>query len=268
MQYDPIKDKLGVLFGRHPWLQLLFFKLIDVLLLRAWHVHRAMRVFLKDKPMPVRILDAGTGFGQYAWFAARTFDCAEIVAVDIKSTYLQRARTLFARRAPKITVAYDDLTMLSVPGPFDGILAVDVLEHIEDDRRVLAHFARVLAPGGVVIINTPSDMGGSESSAEDTQGFVDEHVRDGYNKAALEDKIRASGLMIVASRYTYGTFGALAWQMLMKVPMRLLNRAWALGLLLPFYYVVTMPLGLVLHLVDVRRANARGSGLLVVARKP
>ncbi len=268
MRYDPVKDKLGRLFGRQPWLQLLFFALMNVLLLRAWHVRRALRQILGGKGRPLRVLDAGTGFGQYAWYVARAFAETEVVAVDIKRDYLERAHALFAKRAPNISVHYDDLTALRSSGPFDCILAIDVLEHIEDDRGALEHCARVLAPGGHVVISTPSDLGGSDVHTEGADSFIEEHVREGYNKPALERTLREAGLRIASSRYTYGPYGSLAWRLVMKVPLRLLNTSWALALLLPLYYVLTMPLALILHTMDLHHANTRGTGLLVVAQKP
>ena len=268
MRYDPVKDRLGALFSRHPWLQLLFFACMHVLLLRAWHVRRALRRVLAGKQAPVRVLDAGTGFGQYAWFVARAYRNAEVMAVDIKTEYLARAHTLFARRAPNITTRYDDLTALAASGPYDCILAVDVLEHIEDDSGVMSHFARVLAPGGHVIISTPSDMGGSDVHTEGSDGFIGEHVRDGYNKARLEAQLSGAGLAVVESRFTYGPYGSLAWRLVMKIPLLALDRYWALVALLPLYYLFTMPVALLLHLVDTRRINRHGMGLLVIAQKP
>ena len=267
MRYDPVKDRLGALFSRHPWLQILFFALMNMLLLRAWHVRRALRGILRGKRPPVRVLDAGTGFGQYAWLVARRFAPSEVVAVDIKPEYLARARALFARRAPNIVVRFDDLTALKTPGPFDCILAVDVLEHIEDDRGVLRHFARVLASEGHVVISTPSDLGGSDAEVAGAGGFIEEHVREGYSKEGLEAKLRGAGLAVAECRYTYGPYGSLAWRLVMKAPLRTLNASWAFAVLLPFYYLIPMPVALVLHFIDPRRNNARGTGLLVIAQK-
>ena len=267
MEYDPVKDRLAVWFGRHAWLQLLFFTLMNILLLRAWHVRRALRDLLRGRPAPIRVLDAGTGFGQYAWYVARAFKGTQVDAVDIKRDYLERAGALFNGRAPNISVAYDDLTALQAAGPYDCILAVDVLEHIEDDRAVMRGFEEVLAPGGKVVISTPSDLGGSDVSGEGEVGFIGEHVRDGYNKEALEQKLQEAGLGIRSSQYTYGPFGKVAWVLLMKVPMKILNASWMFVLVLPIYYVITLPLGLLLHLADTWNDNAHGTGLLVIAQK-
>lgn len=41
-------------------------------------------------------------------------------------------------------------------GPFDAILYIDVLEHIEDDRAELAGAARRLRPGGFLVVLSPA----------------------------------------------------------------------------------------------------------------
>ena len=272
MFYDPIKDRLGRFFSRQPLLQKLFYRLLDLFFLRAWHVQRELRRILGAYPpdQPVRVLDAGTGFGQYAYFIARTFPNAHVLAVDVKRDYLENARRFIEQtpQARQITFAYEDLTDLQADGPFDLILSVDVMEHIEDDRAVFRGFERVLRPGGHVVINTPSDLGGSDVQAEGETSFIEEHVRDGYNLGELEAKLRETGLEPVVSRYTYGPYGSLAWRLLIKRPITLLGKSWLFALLLPLYYLPVLPLGTALNAMDVRHDNREGTGLLVVARKP
>jgi 2-polyprenyl-3-methyl-5-hydroxy-6-metoxy-1,4-benzoquinol methylase len=272
MQYDPIKDRIGDLVSGSPWLHRLFFGALNWLFLRAWYVRREVRRLLSAHPSdePVRVLDAGTGFGQYAYFVARTFPNARVHAVDVKADYLDRARSFIHQTpyAPQITWAIDDLTDLQAEGPFDLILSVDVMEHIADDRAVFDHFERVLAPGGHVVINTPSDQGGSDVQAEGEESFIGEHVRDGYNLGDLEAKLRDAGLEPVRSLYTYGEYGSTAWRWLIKRPMQMLGRTWASLLILPLYYLAAFPIGMFLNAKDVAHDNETGTGLLVVAQKP
>lgn len=271
MHYDPIKDRLGALASRHPVLQRALYAVLDGLFLRAWYVRRTVRRLLDAQPpgRPLRVLDAGTGFGQYAHFVARTYPQARVHAVDVKRDYLERARRFVAQtpQAGQVTFALDDLTDLKAEGPFDLILSVDVMEHIEDDRAVFQHFARVLRPGGHVVINTPSDQGGSDVQGVGEESFIGEHVRDGYSLQALEDKLREAGLRPVESRYTYGPYGSLAWKLLIKQPMQMLDRSWALLPLVLLYYLPALPLGLLLNAMDVEHDNATGTGVVVVAQR-
>ena len=270
MRYDPVKDVLGGLVRRHPILQRCFFRALDVIFLRAWYVRREIRRLLAGMHTPpLRVLDAGTGFGQYAYFMIRTYPEARVHAVDIKDDYLASLQH-FVEQTPyrdRLTVAVDDLRQLQAPGPYDLILSVDVMEHIDDDRAVFRHFARVLAPGGYVLVNTPSDLGGSDVHGEEDSSFIEEHVRNGYNRAELQGKLSEAGLETERSLYTYGSYGSLAWRLLIKYPILLAGRSKILLLLLPFYYLPVLPIGLLLNALDMRRDNPTGTGLLVVAHK-
>lgn len=271
MYYDPIKDTLGRIFSTHPLLRKLFYVLLHVVFLRSWYVRREIRDLLAstaDVPR-IDVLDAGTGFGQYAYFVALAFPNARVLAVDIKNDYLEDARR-FVEDTPQraqIEFAAHDLTVLDLDRRFDLILSVDVMEHIEADRTVFQNFARVLKPGGHVVINTPSDLGGSDVESEGDDGFIEEHVRPGYNRDELVGKLHEAGLEPRRALYTYGDFGSAAWRLLIKWPMQVLQRSRAALALLPFYYVLALPLGAILNVVDMRQENARGTGLLVVARK-
>jgi len=272
MFYDPIKDRLGRVFSTHPVLQKSFYGLLNVVFLRAWYVRREVRRLLDTFPQdrPIHVLDAGTGFGQYAYFIAAEYPNARILAVDLKEDYLENARR-FIMRTPvrdRVTFAEADLTVLDIAERFDLILSVDVMEHIEDDRGVFRNFERVLNPGGYVVINTPSDLGGSDVSADSEESFIEEHVRPGYNREELASKLVEAGLATTKSIYTYGRYGSRAWHLLIKWPMQMLARTRASFALLPFYYLAALPAGSVLNALDVRDENAAGTGLLVVARKP
>lgn len=49
----------------------------------------------------------------------------------------------------------DILALPFADGRFDLVAAFDVIEHVEDDRRVFAELARVIAPGGVLVCAVP-----------------------------------------------------------------------------------------------------------------
>ena len=62
LYYDPIKKTLGQVFNRTPWLRRLYYHLLDLLLLRTWHVHRELRRWARGRIQePLNILDAGSG---------------------------------------------------------------------------------------------------------------------------------------------------------------------------------------------------------------
>jgi SAM-dependent methyltransferase len=72
---------------------------------------------------------------------------------------------------------------------FDQIVIVDFLEHIPDDRGFIGELARIIKPGGQLIINVPNLKPGSLLNRfRHAIGLTDEwhgHLRPGYNVDGL-----------------------------------------------------------------------------------
>lgn len=272
MDYDPVKDRLVDLVRGGPGRYRAFLGALHAVFLRSWYVRGALREVLGrfSGRSRVDVLDAGTGFGQYADLLVRSDPRVYVHAVDIKQDYLDRLRWYADRSglSGRVTVALDDLTALRVEGPFDVILSVDVMEHIEEDVTVFRHFARVLKPGGVVVINTPSDRGGSDVGSGGGTSFIGEHVRDGYGPDEIRGKLAEAGLRTESVTWTYGPVGSLAWRLLIRWPIALLGRSMAFLPVVALWYVVAFPVGMLMHAMDVAVDNEEGTGIVVVACKP
>lgn len=270
MHYDPVKQFLGRLFNRNPFARKLFFRMLDILLLRAWYIHRAVKEFSrKDRTGEnIRILDAGSGLGQYSWYMANKNPNWKITAVDIKSEEVASCKDFFDRQNKKnVHFLNADLTKYVDPGAFNMILSVDVMEHIEDDEKVFANFFSSLKPGGMVLLSTPSDQGGSDVHTHGDTSFIEEHVRDGYALDEMNKKLQKAGFQKINIQYSYSWPGSIAWRLSMKYPIMLLGRSKAFFALLPVYYLVCMPFVLVLNFIDVNIKHKKGTGLIVKAWK-
>lgn len=82
---------------------------------------------------------------------------------------------------------------------FDLVLALDVLEHIKDDRKALSEINRVLKPGGIAIIFVPAFMF--------LWGVTDErsqHERR-YTLRELKEKTGNAGFGVIRASY-FNTF--------------------------------------------------------------
>jgi len=286
MQYDPIKKSLGAVFNKTPMLRILFYRLLDLLLLRTWHVKRALRTWRKDEaclappriPDPgsriqdpgFRILDAGSGFGQYSYFLSGMDPGFQIDAVDVKEEQIEDCNRFFASAGrANVLFSVADLTTFTRPESYDLILSVDVMEHILEDEAVFMNFHASLKPGGMVLISTPSDQGGSDVHDHDgeEESFIDEHVRDGYNILDIQEKLKRAGFERAQAQYTYGKPGQLGWKLSMKYPIKMLNGSKLFFILLPFYYLVTFPFALLFNALDLRLKHKTGTGLIVKAWK-
>ncbi|GAB3824876.1 class I SAM-dependent methyltransferase [Pontibacter rugosus] len=269
MQYDPIKRVLGDVFNKTPFLRRVFYNLLDLLLLRTWHVHKELREWATNRRGKEQyILDAGSGFGQYTYYLSGMSSRWSILAVDVKEEQISDSNC-FMRTIGRQNVLFKigDLVKYRQPDSYDLILSVDVMEHILEDVEVFENFHASLRPGGMLVISTPSDQGGSDVHGSDEASFIEEHVRDGYNIHEIEEKLRRAGFSKVAARYSYGKPGQISWRLSMKYPMLLLNVSKVFFLLLPFYYLVTFPISLMLNWMDVNGNHKSGTGLIVKAWK-
>ncbi len=95
-----------------------------------------------------RILEAGCGTGQIL----ASLDPREGVGVDLSPAMIDEARRNFARR-PELLFLVGDAENLGLAGPFDAVVMPDVLEHVERPRSALAEAARLLRPGGRLIVS-------------------------------------------------------------------------------------------------------------------
>jgi len=258
MHYDIIKDKFAKLIEIVPAFRKLFYLLLDLLLLRQWYVKKEIKkYYTKDKEL--RFYDAGAGFGQYSYFILKYFKKAKVHAVDLKMDYIDS----FARYAKLLgwqdfTVQQANLVNYTPNDKFDLIVAIDILEHIEDDVQVLKNFRQVLDDGGKLIISSPSTF-------DESAKFVEEHIRPGYDKDEIISKLENAGFRIVSFDFSYGKLGHLAWLLTMKYPMSLLGISKLFFLLLPFYYLIIYPISALFMWLDLKMKNKVGTGVIVVA---
>ena len=268
MHYDPIKRSLGNVFNKSPFLRKLFYNLLDLLLLRAWHIHKELRSWMKGKGDDVKILDAGAGFGQYTYWLSSQNESWNIFSVDVKTEQVADCNKFFKQiNRNNVHFAVEDLTIYRKENHYDLVVCVDVMEHILEDVKVFQNYAASLKQGGMLLISTPSDQGGSDVNANDDTSFIEEHVRDGYNIKEIEEKILASGFSKVAARYSYGTPGKISWRLSMKYPIKMLGVSKLFFILLPFYYVIAYPVSFILNYFDTNAHHKTGTGLIVKAWK-
>jgi ubiquinone/menaquinone biosynthesis C-methylase UbiE len=103
------------------------------------------------------ILDVGSGAGQIAGHLLEYADTgARIVCTDLSHPMLCRARRRLKSDRPEFVVA--DLTALPfADGSFDGVTCGYVLEHLPDPADGLSELARVMRPGGRMLLLTTED---------------------------------------------------------------------------------------------------------------
>ncbi len=268
MKYDPIKRSLGTVFNKSPFLRKLFYRLLDLLLLRAWHIKQEVRKSINPNLPGLNILDAGSGFGQYDFFLSNFAPKANILGLDVKEEQIEDCNQFFTTiNRPNVKFALGDLTTLDQENLYDFVLSVDVMEHIEEDVLVFKNFHRAMKENGVLLISTPSDQGGSDVHEHGEESFIEEHVRDGYNINEIQEKLKSAGFSKIEARYAYGKPGHISWLLSMKYPILMLGTTKLFFLILPFWYLTFYPWCYLLNYLDVKLQHKTGTGLIVKATK-
>lgn len=267
MEYDPIKDKLYQITKRSILLRDLLFFAIGKLFLREAHVKRHLLTL--SLPRNGTFLDAGCGLGQYSFWLAKRFPECQIIGADIKQHFLDSGN--FHAQSKGLTNLHFkslDLLALDEQEQYDLILAVDIMEHIEDDVDVLKRFYRALKPSGYLLIHTPGATEDSRISKIDPKHQVEEHVRVGYYPPELEEKLHLSGFKNVTLYPTYHPVtGQLLWRLWQFIPLHLANLGWLGFFLLPLWFLIAYPLGYPLWWRDLHLPLKSGRGVLAISQK-
>jgi len=213
--------------------------------------------FVRARPGPdALVLDIGCGTGGTMRALA---GLARFVGLDMSPT----AARFAADRTGNAVVAGVATALPFADGSFDGVLALDVIEHIPDDALALREARRVLRPGGVFIATVPCHQSLFTEHDEALH-----HVRR-YSRDAFLERVRGAGLTPERVTWTNTLLFPLA------ATVRLASRTFprplgplhsdatrAVG---PFNPVFTAVFGLERRLL--RRTDMPfGLGLLVVAR--
>jgi SAM-dependent methyltransferase len=174
-----------------------------------WHRGRrdmVCRILQRYAPPHARILDVGCGTGATTAALSRFGD---VSGLDMGLAGLRHAR---ARGLPVARGSADNLP--AGDASFDIVVALDVLEHLDDDRRALGEILRVLRPGGILLATVPA-YAFLWSSHDEALGH-----RRRYRRAQLRERISAAGFEIPLCSYVMAAILPVA------IVVRLAERLW------------------------------------------
>ena len=125
------------------------------------HFHRYLFASQLVEGRDVLDVASGEGFG-----AAILAECARsVLGVEIDRRSVEHSRLNYA--APNLEFKVADARELLdfEPASFGAVVAFEMIEHIAEHERLLAGFAHVLEPDGLLIISTPERSAYSEATA-------------------------------------------------------------------------------------------------------
>jgi SAM-dependent methyltransferase len=156
-----------------------------------------------------RTFDAGCGNGGFAIYAARRGN--EVVAASFSEREQQDAR----RRADVLDVKAIDFRVLDLReierhreslGSFDQIVCFETIEHVLADEALLRSLARMLNPGGRLLLSAPFEEHHPLFTEERHPSPVEDglHVRYGYSQQRLRELAEGVGLEVVEESFISG----------------------------------------------------------------
>jgi MPBQ/MSBQ methyltransferase len=106
--------------------------------------------------MPAKVLDVGCGIGGTSRYIAKRFPEAEVTGITISQEQQRRATALATERGiPNAKFELVDALNMSYPdNSFDLVWGCESGEHMPDKEKYVQEMARVLKPGGRLVIAT------------------------------------------------------------------------------------------------------------------
>jgi SAM-dependent methyltransferase len=152
------------------------------------------------------VLEVGAGHGTFTRLLLGSG--ARVVATDLSARCVAQLRARYAD-TPEIEIHQRDLAESAEGGPYDAIVLINVLEHIEDDATAVKQLASGLRPGGHLIVWVPA----FERLYSEFDRQVGHHRR--YRIPELRRLLLNAGLETVDLRYV-NTAGAVAWWLIAR----------------------------------------------------
>ena len=161
----------------------------------------AMLERMMDDPNGKRSLDLGSDNGVISRLLRRKG--GEWSSADLIPETVEAIRALVDERVFQVS----EQGLPFAECQFDQVLVVDMLEHLHDDGRCVQELARILKPGGVLVVNVPNPREGLFRRLRFALGQTDQahgHVRPGYTLPKLDELLRP--YFSIESSQSYGRF--------------------------------------------------------------
>ncbi|MBF0497068.1 MAG: class I SAM-dependent methyltransferase [Deltaproteobacteria bacterium] len=224
--------------------------------IRAWRMIPIIKKYLKDS---CRVLDIGSGRGVFTIEMGKCLPQSEVIGVDLNQEKVATANDLVkALELDNCCFEAKDIFDQSCVDKFDCIVAIDVLEHIEDDLTIVKKIYDLLNKSGKLIVHVPHKyryLFGRKRINFDIEG----HVRPGYLMEELEQLFIQANFKIIEKGYTYSSLETLANDLSYLITEGREKRK--------MLYSLFFPVLLAISILGRRVKPRRGSGVYIVGER-
>lgn len=134
-------------------------------------------------------LNAGCGEMLYFDLLDNIPGAGNIVHMD-----LETPKESTVRNNPRHSATPGSVTEIPFPDQTFGLVfCTEVIEHVPDDARAVKEISRVLQPGGLALISTPTPPAPHDPN----------HVREGYTLGQMTELLKSAGLTVLRHEYAF-----------------------------------------------------------------
>lgn len=168
-------------------------------------------------PSDSKILDLGTGYGEYSFSLAEALPNSEVHSLDIDRSRIESVDEAIAKSGVNNMQTHCSLTEKLEEKDFDFVFSVDVFEHISPEEMPFKAVYERLKTGGHFLVKMPYETQRTilpESWFEDHHTWLEnEHIGQVYNLHTLKERFIQEGFRVVYASYSDGWYSRLGWEL-------------------------------------------------------
>ena len=138
-------------------------------------------------PGPIKVIDAGSGVTFFPYFVCDHLPQAQVICIDSNPSYPPMFEAI-NKVTPKSCVKFVNgmLQKLDMPdASVDVICCISVLEHTDNYGEIVREFARVLKPGGLLVLTFDLSLDGKFELRKDVAADLLKNVAEYFETGGV-----------------------------------------------------------------------------------
>lgn len=170
-----------------------------------------------ELPANAKILDLGTGYGEYSFSLAKALPAAEIHSLDIDAKRIASVKSAIAQSGIANVKTHCGYVETLDEQAFDFIFSIDVFEHIAPEEMPFKEAYRKIKKGGYFMVKIPNieqkTLLPERLFEEHHEWLEEEHIGQVYDLNGLKERFIQEGFQITHASYSDGWLSRLGWEL-------------------------------------------------------